>query len=198
MILEGLMTTTNPDGTVNVSPMGPLVDESLSVFTLRPFQTSTTYRNLKRTGVGVFHVTDDVEFLACAAVGALTSPPAVRQLPGTEAHMLVDACRWFLLRVDELDDQAERTTIVCRPVLSGDQRPFFGLNRAKHAVVEAAILATRLHLIPREEVERQLQALRPLVEKTAGDAERRAFAFLEVYVAEHYARPAAVVEAGHG
>lgn len=198
MILEGLMTTTNLDGTVNVSPMGPLVDERLSVFTLRPFQTSTTYRNLKRNGVGVFHVTDDVELLAHAAVGAMTSPPAVRQLPGFEAYVLADACRWFQLQVEELDDQSERTTIVCRSVKSAEQRPFFGLNRAKHAVVEAAIAATRLHLLPREEVERQLVALRPLVEKTAGDAERRAFAFLEAYVADHYARSAAAVEAGHG
>ncbi|MBA4017324.1 MAG: DUF447 domain-containing protein [Pirellula sp.] len=197
MILEGLMTTTNLDGTVNVSPMGPLVDGVLSVFTLRPFQTSTTYRNLKRTGVGVFHVTDDVELLAHAAVGHLSPPPNVRQLPGAEAHVLVDACRWFLLRVDELDDQSERTTIVCRAVKNGEQRPFFGLNRAKHAVVEAAILATRLHLLPREDVEKQLAALRPLVEKTAGDAERRAFAFLLGYVAEHYARPVAGREAGH-
>ena len=61
MILEGLMTTVNADGTVNVSPMGPRVDAGLTTFTLRPFQTSTTYCNLKRTGMGVFHVTDDVE-----------------------------------------------------------------------------------------------------------------------------------------
>lgn len=179
MILEGLMTTTGDDGTVNVSPMGPRVDEALQEFILRPFQTSTTYRNLKRTGVGVFHVTDDVEMLARAAVGRLQPPPELRPCAAVKGFLLAGACRWFALRVAELDDRDERTTITCRVVAAGELRPFFGLNRAKHAVVEAAILATRLHLIAPDEIARQFVALRPLVEKTGGAAERRAFAFLE-------------------
>lgn len=182
MILEGLMTTTNEDGTANVSPMGPRVDASFETFVLRPFQTSTTYRNLKRTGVGVFHVTDDVEMLAHAAVG--DSPPRLTTEPSTavDGFVITSACRWFALRVERLDDRDERTTIVCRAVADGELRPFFGLNRAKHAVVEGAILSTRLHLIPHDDVARQFLALRPLVEKTGGDAERRAFVFLEDYV----------------
>ena len=61
MILEGIVVTTNEDGNPNISPMGPLIDdEAISRFLLRPFQTSKTYKNLKRTGVGVLHVTDDV------------------------------------------------------------------------------------------------------------------------------------------
>lgn len=182
MILEGLMTTTNDDGTVNVSPMGPRVDEALETFVLRPFQTSTTYKNLKRTGVGVFHVTDDVEMLARAAVGELLPRPETRPCDAVAGAILTGACRWFALRVAELDDRDERTTITCRVVAGGELRPFFGLNRAKHAVVEGAILATRLHLIPPEEIARQFVALRPLVEKTGGTAERRAFAFLEEHV----------------
>lgn len=182
MILEGLMTTTNDDGTVNVSPMGPRVDESLQEFVLRPFQTSTTYKNLKRTGVGVFHVTDDVEMLAHAAVGKLSPLPPTAPCDAVAGFILTGACRWFAVCVAELDDSAERTTIVCRTVADGELRPFFGLNRAKHAVVEAAILATRLHLLPAEDVARQIDALRPLVEKTGGDAERRAFAFLDDYI----------------
>jgi len=182
MILEGLMTTTNDDGTLNVSPMGPRVDETLREFVLRPFQTSTTYKNLKRTGVGVFHVTDDVEMLAQAAVGELQPLPPTKPCEAVEGLVLTGACRWYAVRVAELDDREERTTIVCRTVAEGEQRPFFGLNRAKHAVVEAAILATRLNLIAADEVAQQIVALRPLVEKTGGEAERRAFAFLEDYI----------------
>jgi hypothetical protein len=185
MILEGLMTTTNADGTLNVSPMGPRVDESLAEFVLRPFQTSTTYKNLKHTGVGVFHVTDDVEMLARAAVGRLESSPETKSCPAVEGRILSGACRWFALRVADLDDRDERTTIVCRAVDHGELRPFFGLNRAKHAVVEAAILATRLHLLPAADVARQIEALRPLIDKTGGEAERRAFGFLEDYIRNH-------------
>ena len=176
------MTTTNEDGTLNVSPMGPRVDETLQEFVLRPFQTSTTYKNLKRTGVGVFHVTDDVEMLAHAAVGELDPEPPTLACDTIAGRILVGACRWFAVRVAELDDATERTTIVCRTVAQGEQRPFFGLNRAKHAVVEGAILATRLHLLAADEIAKQFDALRPLIEKTGGDAERRAFAFLDDYI----------------
>ena len=56
MILEGIVTTINDDGTLNIAPMGPRVDNSASLarFDLRPFRTSTTYRNLKARGEGVF------------------------------------------------------------------------------------------------------------------------------------------------
>lgn len=182
MILEGLLTTTADDGTPHVAPMGPRVDDALETFVLRPFQTSTSYRNLKRTGGGVFHVTDDVEMLARAAVGELRPAPSTWPLNEMEGFVLTGACRWFALGIMELDDREERTTIRCRVTSSGEQRPFFGLNRAKHAVVEGSILATRLHLLPHEEIARQFIALRPLVDKTGGEAERRAFAFLEDYV----------------
>jgi hypothetical protein len=71
MILEGIVTTLNGDRSVNVAPMGPIVDETMQTLLLRPFQTSTTYRNLKRTGCGVLHVTDDVLLLAQAAINRL-------------------------------------------------------------------------------------------------------------------------------
>ena len=63
-----------------------------------------------------------------------------------------------------------------------DQRPFIGYNRARHAVVEAAILSTRLHLLGAEEVGRQMALLAPLVEKTGGSREREAWEAIEAVV----------------
>jgi hypothetical protein len=57
-------------------------------------------------------------------------------------------------------------------------RPFLGFHRAAHAVVEAAILVTRLHLVEPAEVRRQFAALAVLVEKTGGEREHEAFALL--------------------
>jgi hypothetical protein len=189
MILEGLMTTINDDGTPNVSPMGPRVDVALDSFILRPFQTSTTYRNIKRTGRGVFHVTDDVELLARAAIGKLSPLPPLVKADHFDGYILSGACRWFALETESLDDSAPRTTITMRAVRSGTLRDFFGLNRAKHAVVEGAILATRVLLLPREEITAQFAALRPLVEKTGGEAEHRAFALLERFIREVASEP---------
>src|SRR6478752_5534400 len=72
MILEGIVTSLDAGGALNVAPMGPIVDESMSRLRLRPYQSSRTYRNLKATGCGVLHVVDDVLLIARAAIGRLS------------------------------------------------------------------------------------------------------------------------------
>ena len=56
MILEGIVTSLDERGELNIAPMGPLVDESMVTLRLRPFKTSQTYQNLKVRPCGVFHV----------------------------------------------------------------------------------------------------------------------------------------------
>ncbi len=184
MILEGIVTTINEDRTPNISPMGPLVDERMTQFVLRPYKTSKTYANLKRTGEGVLHITDDVELMARAAVKQLDPLPKLAQAKKVDGVVIADACRWYEFKVATSDDQADRTTIACDIVAQGRVRDFFGFNRAKHAVVEAAILASRLRLLPAEEVCGEFRRLAVLVDKTAGEQERRAFRFLDEYVGE--------------
>jgi len=181
-VLEGIVTTFCQDGSVNIAPMGPLVDDPMQRMTLRPYQSSTTYANLSRDGVGVFHVTDDAELIARAAIGQLDPPPPTRPAPGIDGAILVGACRWYAFQVISLDDRDQRTTIEVRVVEEGRQRDFFGFNRAMHAVVEAAILATRIELLPREEIIAELERLAPLVNKTGGSRERRAFEMVRQFV----------------
>lgn len=185
MILEGLVTTTNPDGSPHVAPMGPRVDgPDFTRFTLRPFPTSRTYQNLRAHPEGVLHVTDDAFLLAKAAVGAVDPFPATRPAAGVNGFVLADACRYFEFRAATLDDREERVRIDAAVVGSGRLREFFGFNRAKHAVVEAAILATRLHLIPPAEIAAEYRKLRVIVDKTGGPAELEAMAFLEQHLRE--------------
>ena len=182
LIAEGIVTTVNPDGSANVSPMGPRVDREFTRLLLRPFQTSTTYQNLNRTGEGVFHITDDVLLIAKAAIGELDPLPSLEPAKHVRGFVLKDACRWFAFKVTRLDDATERTTIDCTVVASGELRPFFGFNRAKHAVLEAAILATRIGILPGEQIRAELERLAIPVEKTAGSQEREAFEFLRQYI----------------
>jgi uncharacterized protein len=182
MILEGILTTLSESGEVNIAPMGPIVDQAMTRLVLRPYTSSTSYQNLKRTGEGIFHVTDDVELLAQAAVGMPATMPKIMPAARVGGMILEGACRWYALRVESLDDSQERTTIVTCVVDSGRLRDFFGFNRAKHAVIEAAILATRIHLTGRDAVLVEFERLRAPVEKTGGPAEKRAFEFLSNYV----------------
>ena len=182
MILEGIITTTNPDGTVNITPLGPHVDDQFSVFVLKPFCTATTYQNVKRTRQAVFHVTDDVELIAQTAVGDPLRSPRLFRSKVVEGYVLADACRWFALRVRSIDDRQERVEINCEVVDRGTIREFFGFNRAKHSVLEAAILATRTEFLAADYLLSEMKRLAVIVTKTGGEAEHRAFRFLEDYI----------------
>jgi hypothetical protein len=175
-ILEGIVTTYSADGTVNISPMGPIVDESITRFRFRPYQTSNTYQNLKRTGSGIFHITDDVLLFAQAAIG--TPDPH----PELEGLRLQQACRWFKFQVSSLDDSQQRTHIVAETIEHGQNRDFLGFNRAKHAVLEAAILATRIHILPNDQILAELERLATPVHKTASAVEQQAFDYLADYI----------------
>jgi hypothetical protein len=190
-IIEGLMTTLSPgdggpESRVNIAPMGPLVDTPITQLVLRPFKTSTTYRNLKATGQGVFHITDDVMLLARAAIGRVVpdGEAPVRAAQNVEGLVLAGACRYHEVRVVDLDDRQDRTHIVAKVVHSGELRPFLGLSRALHAVVEAAILATRVHLTGADFVLAQYESLQVLVDKTGTDREHQAMRLLRQHVSE--------------
>jgi hypothetical protein len=182
LILEGIVVTQDERGRTNIAPMGPRVDRTISHLVLRPFQTAQTYQNLRTTGCGVFHLTDDVELLARAAASALDPLPELAAIENFPCPRLADCCRWLAFQVVALDDAQERATIDCRVVAQGEVRPFLGFNRAKHAVLEAAIHATRIGIAPSDSIRQALAPLAVIVEKTAGEQERRAFAFLEDYV----------------
>jgi hypothetical protein len=158
--------------------MGPEVDAGMERLVLKPFQTAQTYRNLKTRGEGVFHVTDDVFLLARAALGPVEPPPHMVAALQVDGRILSGACRAYEFRVAALDDSSERTRIDVEVVRLVRIRDFIGFNRAKHAVVEAAILATRTAFLPLEEIRAEFGRLASIVAKTGGEQERLAFQFL--------------------
>ncbi len=186
MIVEGVVTSQNSDGVLNVAPMGPIVEGDFFSLILRPFQSSTTCENLTTTHCGVFHVVDSVELLARSAVGQLTEVPQTRPATSVDGRILLDCCRWFEFRVTDCDLSAARTVMQTEILARGEVRPFLGFNRARHAVLEAAILATRVHLLSESDISAQLTVLNSAVEKTGGLAESDAFAMLVNYINESY------------
>ena len=191
MILEGLVTTLDAAGGMHVAAMGPWVDDdqraagAIATLVLRPFGTSQTAANLARHPEGVFHLTDDALLLARVVAGRLDAPPRARAATRVRGHVLADACRAYEFRIEAADGSEERARLVARVVEEHDLRPFLGFNRAAHAVVEAAILVTRLHLTGAALVVARLDDLQPLVDKTGGPREREAFALLRDVVAAH-------------
>jgi hypothetical protein len=101
--------------------------------------------------------------------------------------VLSAATSWREVEVTSIDATPPRSRIETRVVFRSAQGEFLGFNRARHAVLEATILATRLHLIPHDEVRRQVDALAVLVDKTAGPREQEGWALVSAYVRERTA-----------
>lgn len=181
MILEGIVTTLDANATLNVAPMGPRVDPDFRRFVLKPFRTSTTFKNLARAGEGVLHVTDDVLLLARSTVGKVSDVPT-RPAERVQGRVLLDCCRYYEFRVTETDDRGDRVSFTAATLEHGTFREFFGFNRARHAVLETAILASRIDFLAVEGLASELQKHRVVVEKTGGVREFEAFALLETHI----------------
>lgn len=178
MIVETIVTTVAEDGTVNVAPMG--VEWSDDRIVLKPFLETATYRNVLATGTAVVNLTDDVRVFARAAI----SNPHYPTVPAVAVRGVVlgDCCSWRELQVRSIDSTPPRSRIDTTLVHHGTNREFVGFNRARHAVLEMAIYATRLHLLPREFIESERARLQIIVDKTAGPQELEAMTLLTEYI----------------
>jgi uncharacterized protein len=178
VIVETIVTTLDPHGAINFAPMG--VEWGEEGIVLKPFLETTTFRNLSATGAAVVNLTDDVMLFAQGAI----SSPQFPSLPAAVVRgvVLEAACSWRELEVLQVDATPPRSRIDTRVVHRGVRREFIGFNRARHAVLEAAILATRIHLLPAEQIRDEFARLQVIVDKTAGPREREAMELLTQYV----------------
>lgn len=178
VILETIVTTIAPDGAVNCAPMGVEWDDPSIV--LKPFLDTATYRNVVATGAAVINLTDDVRVFARAVV---SSPAyATEDAVAVRGVVLAGCCSWREVEVRSIDTTPPRARIATEVVHRGHRREFIGFNRARHAVIEAAIYATRLHLLPRTFVDSEFARLQIIVDKTAGAEELEAMALLAEHV----------------
>jgi len=178
MIVETIVTTIAEDGTLNFAPMG--VEWGDEAIVLKPFLETTTYRNISASRAAIVNLTDDVRIFARAAI----SSPQYESSPATVVRgvVLAGCCSWRELEVQTIDSTPPRSRIEMTVVHRGTRREFIGFNRARHAVLEAAIYATRLHLLPRSFIDSEMTRLQVIVDKTAGPQELEAMALLTEHI----------------
>lgn len=177
MIIEGLITCVVTDQSPpHVAALGPVVDQALTHWTLRPFQSSKIFSLLRQHSRCVFHTLDDALPVVQLVLG-LTPDLSYRQLP-SGVWVIEQACHWYELKIEAWDVSAPRSEAQASLVEHGELRTFWGWNRAKHALLEAAILISRAHMMQPTELRWQLQALQTPIEKTAGERERIAWALI--------------------
>ncbi len=181
MIFEGVITTSNADGAAHITPMGFRRDDE-SVL-ISPFVPSITLENLKREGRAVMNLTDDVRIIAGCLTGRRDWP--VERATGIEGWRLRDSLSHLELAVTSCVDDAERPRFTCRIVHAANHVPFAGFNRAQAAVLEAAILYSRLDWLAPDKLASEMRYLAIAVAKTAGPREHIAWQWLVAAMAAH-------------
>ena len=182
-LIETVVTTTGSDGVVNCAAMGVRWGEEELVFW--PFDTTRTLKNLRSHGEAVVHATDDVLLFVQSALGH--PQPVMRAATVVSGSVIEESHCWREVVVTEIEpseDGTPRSRVRARVVATGTgTRQPLGLCRARHAAVEASILASRLRWLGGERVWAELARLQELVDKTAGPRERAAMEYVRRYVA---------------
>jgi len=191
-IFETVVTTCSPSGVVHVAPMGArYVGEQV---VLMPFKPSTTLDNIAGTGVAVLNLLTDVRVFAGCVTGRRDWPTVPVGMVGEAPAMrLACALGHVVLRLVERQDDPQRPVLRLSRLHEAQHAPFRGFNRAQAAVIEGAVLVSRLHLLPREKIDNEMRGLQIAIDKTAGPAELEAWGWLRQAVMRQPATLAGVV-----
>lgn len=195
MIHETIITTASPDGRPHIAPMG--VRRVGEHVILAPFRPSATLDNVVATRVAVVNYTTDVRIFAGCVTHTTTHWPTVpaTRVPGIR---LAAPLAHDELELEAFEDDPQRPVLKMRRVHQETHAPFVGFNRAQAAVVEGAILVSRLFMLPPDKVDSEMAYLQIAIDKTAGDAERLAWSWLVAAVERHRAASEAQAQAAAG
>jgi len=153
MIRESIVVTVNARGEPHLAPLGLIAEGEGWI--LAPFHPSTTLDNLRQAPFAVANFTDDVRIFAGCLTGRRDWPLKPATL--VAAPRLAATLSHLELVVVAVREHEQRPRFVCRVAHRASHAPFQGFNRAQAAVIEGAVLVSRLHLLPRAEVEAEIR-----------------------------------------
>jgi hypothetical protein len=186
MIYEIIISSVNSHGDAHVAPFGIQIQAGLAV--ISPYKPSVTLENILATNHAVLNITDDVRVFA----GALTRRQAWSLVSAEKiiGYRLVDTLLHQELRLVKVVDDVLRPQLHMEVLHEVQHQPFKGFNRAQAAVIELAVLASRLHLLTKDKVLSEISYLQIAIDKTAGERELQAWRWLTEKVENYYAEQA--------
>ncbi len=185
MIFETIISTINAEGVAHVTPFG--VRYAGENVIISPYKPSTTLANILASKHAVMNITADVRVFAAA----LTNRQAWQLLPTSQikGFRLADCIQHVELALIEVRDDAVRPQLVMQKMHVQQHQAFNGFNRAQAAVIELAVLVSRIHLLPQEKIQAEMHYLQIAIEKTAGENELQAWIWLTEKIQQFYAAP---------
>ncbi len=181
MIYETVISTMNMRGETHLAPMG--ITKKGDLFVIAPFRPSQTLDNLAESGNAVINMTDDVSIIAGCLTGRRTWP--LKQANKVNCKTLQSNLSHVELEVSHVEEDELRPRFFCKEIYSENHGPFKGFNRAQSAVIEAAILVSRLNMLSIDKIDSEIEYLKIAINKTAGNKELMAWEWLMESVGEH-------------
>jgi uncharacterized protein len=173
-IIETIVTTSNAEGLVHIAPLG-LIQEG-EHWVIAPFKPSRTLDNLRAIPHFTASHTDDVRIFAGCVTGR-KDWPTVRTTK-IAGGRLADCVAHWELTVERVVEDDMRPRFIAKIVHIETHKPWSGYNRAEAAVLELAVLTTRLRMLPPEKIDNELKYLEIAISKTAGPREEEAWGWL--------------------
>ena len=173
-IVETIVTTANAKGEVHIAPLGLIEDGARWI--IAPFKPSKTLDNLREYPFAVASHTDDVRVFAGCVTGRKTWPLVPAHT--IKGGRLAECVSHWELKVENVIEDELRPRFICAIVHRETHKPWEGFSRAQAAVLELAVLTTRLNMLPPEKIENELKYLEIAISKTAGPREEEAWGWL--------------------
>lgn len=192
MIYETIVTTTSAQGEVHIAPFG--IQWREGKVTISPYRPSTTLQNILETGYAVLNLTDDVRVFA-AAIAKRKEQFATMPVSIPQAVRLQDCLAHHVLQLEQIEEDEVRPQLSMTVLESAVHGAFMGFNRAQAAVIELAVLVSRLHRLPLEKITQEMQYLQIAIDKTAGERELEAWQWLVDRVNNHLASQSGMQQA---
>ena len=171
MIRESIVITTDLKNKPHIVPMGIIFEKKKII--ISPFVPSKTFLNLKINPYAVINFTDDVNVFVDALLGKKNFKiyPTKRikgyYLKNTLSYQDVKATRFIKNKI--------RPKFECKIIKETSNFPFKGFNRAQLSVIEAAILVSRINIISKKKIKKEIKYLKIAIDKTAGKNEKIAW-----------------------
>ena len=180
MIQEVIVTCRSAENENQIAPMGVVWRQGEVV--IAPFKPSRTLNYILSSECAVINYCDDVRVFAGCLTGRYGWP--VVAADRVAAPRLASALAHTEVRLLRVEEDEIRPRLICQPVHQATHRPFQGFNRAQAAVLELAILVSRLGRLPVEKIHAEIGYLSIAMEKTAGEREQEAWEWLMAKVTE--------------
>ena len=178
MIFETIISTVNSKGNPNFAPFG--IKRIKNYIYISPYVPSTTLMNLEQSRCASINYIDDASFFIKCITGEKKFKK--EKCSKIEGYFLKDALAHDEVIVESIKESKMRPTFKCKIVKKFEHKRFEGFNRARGSLIEACILASRVKILKKKYILKELNNLTNPIEKTAGIKEKRSWIKIKSFI----------------